>query len=63
MEKELSRAIELRNSGNHKESNEELIKLVQEYPENGQVNYQCAWSFDLVGEESKAVPFSKKRLN
>lgn len=62
MEKELSRAIELRNSGNHKESNEELIKLVQEYPENGQVNYQCAWSFDLVGEESKAVPYYEKAI-
>lgn len=33
------------------------MKLVQEFPDNASINYQCAWSFDLLGEESKAVPF------
>jgi tetratricopeptide (TPR) repeat protein len=57
MEKELDKAIDLRKNGKHKESNEILIKLVQEFPDNASINYQCAWSFDLLGEEAKAVPF------
>jgi tetratricopeptide (TPR) repeat protein len=57
LEQELDKAIDLRKSGSHKESNELLIKLVQKYPEKASINYQCAWSYDLLGEESKAVPF------
>lgn len=57
MEKELDRAIALRKNGNYKESNELIIKLVKEFPDNASINYQCAWSFDLLGEEAKAVPF------
>ncbi|MCM3572312.1 tetratricopeptide repeat protein [Mesobacillus subterraneus] len=57
MEQELENAIDLRKSGSHKESNELLMKLVQKYPENASINYQCAWSYDLLGEESKAVTF------
>jgi tetratricopeptide (TPR) repeat protein len=62
LDKELDKATELRKSGNHKESNELLMKLVQEYPENASINYQCAWSFDLLGEESKAVPFYENAI-
>lgn len=57
MEQELDKAIDLRKSGSHKESNELLIELVKKYPENALINYQCAWSYDLLGEESNAVPF------
>ncbi len=57
MKKELNKAIDLRKNGNYKDSNELLIKLVQEFPDNASINYQCAWSFDLLGEEAKAVPF------
>ena len=57
MEKKLDKAIDLRKNGNYKESNELLINLVQEFPDNASINYQCAWSFDLLGEETKAVPF------
>lgn len=59
---ELDKAIDLRKSGNHNESNEILMKLVQEFPDNATLNYQCAWSFDLLGEESKAVPFYEKAI-
>ncbi|VDG96905.1 Flp pilus assembly protein TadD, contains TPR repeats [Lysinibacillus sphaericus] len=57
MRKELERAIVIRKSGNHKESNELLMKLVQDFPDNASINYHCAWSFDLLGKESEAVPF------
>lgn len=59
---ELQKAVDLRKSGNHKESNEILLKLVQEFPDNASINYQCAWSFDLLGEESEAVPFYEKAI-
>ncbi len=62
LEKELDNAIDLRKSGSHKESNELIMKLVQKYPENASVNYQCAWSYDLLGEESKAVPFYENAI-
>nr|WP_066050646.1 tetratricopeptide repeat protein [Robertmurraya korlensis] len=62
MEKELDIAINLRKSGNHKESNELLMKLVQEYAENASINYQCAWSLDLLGEEAKAVSFYENAI-
>ena len=62
MEKELEKAVALRESGNTKESNELLIKLVKEFPNNAILNYQCAWSFDLLGEEAKAVPYYEKAI-
>lgn len=62
MEEKFEEAIELRKSGNHNKSNELFLKLVQEYPDNASVNYQCAWSFDLLGEESKAVPFYENAI-
>ena len=62
MEKELNNAIDLRKNGNYRESNEILLKLVQEFPDHASINYQCAWSFDLLGEEAKAVPFYEKGI-
>ncbi|WP_068618241.1 tetratricopeptide repeat protein [Paenibacillus tuaregi] len=62
MEKELNRAVDLRKSKNYLESNEILMKLVQEFPDHASINYQCAWSFDLLGEEAKAVPFYENAI-
>ena len=52
---ELEKAIDLWKNGNYKEFNQLLMKLVQEFPDNATINYQCAWSFDLLEEESRAV--------
>lgn len=38
----LEKAIDLRENGNYKESNELLLELVQDFPENASINYQCA---------------------
>jgi tetratricopeptide (TPR) repeat protein len=62
MQIELEKAIDFRRAGNYKESNELLMKLIVEDPNNASLNYQCAWSFDLLGEESKAVPFYEKAI-
>lgn len=62
MNKELDKAIDLRKRGNHKDSNELLMKLVEEFPDDASINYQCAWSFDILGEEAKAVPFYENAI-
>ncbi|WP_067725574.1 tetratricopeptide repeat protein [Oceanobacillus damuensis] len=62
MKKEFEKAIDLRKTGDHQESNELLMKLVQKFPDNASINYQYAWSFDLLGEESKAVPFYENAI-
>ena len=62
MQIELDRAIEMGRKGKQKESNELLIKLVKKYPDDAFINYQCAWSFDVLGFESKAVPYYEKAI-
>lgn len=63
MKEELTRAMELRKNGHAKESNEILLALVEKFPNDAFVNYQCAWSCDLLGEESKAVPFYERAID
>lgn len=58
----LKEAIKLRENGELKEANAMLLKLVGEYPEDAQINYQCAWSFDVLGLEKEAVPFYEKAI-
>jgi len=62
MNKEVDRAIDLRKQGKLKESNRLLVKQVQENANDAFIHYQCAWSFDLLGEESKAAPFYEKSI-
>lgn len=62
MEKELENAMNLRKNKNYAESNHILVKLAEAFPENASVNYQCAWSFDLLGEEAKAVSFYENAI-
>ncbi|WP_368505135.1 tetratricopeptide repeat protein [Alkalihalophilus sp. As8PL] len=62
MNKELEKAIDLRKRGDHKESNELLMRLVEEFYDDALINYQCAWSFDILGEEAKAVPFYENAI-
>ncbi|PYF08441.1 tetratricopeptide repeat protein [Ureibacillus chungkukjangi] len=62
MELKLEKAITLRKSGSIKESNAILTALVKECPNEAVINYHCAWSFDLLGEETKAVPYYEKAI-
>ncbi|MCA1031274.1 tetratricopeptide repeat protein [Bacillus timonensis] len=62
MEEQLLRAIELRKVEAYEESNQLLRKLVMEQPNDPFIHYQCAWSYDVMGEESKAVPFYEKAI-
>jgi tetratricopeptide (TPR) repeat protein len=63
MKDELCEAIKLRKIGKYKESNQLLLELLQDFSEDASINYHCAWSFDLLGEESKAVPFYEKAIH
>lgn len=58
----LEEALKLRQEGHYQQSNEILVNLVEEYPENASLHYQCAWSFDLLGEEAKAAPYYEKAI-
>ncbi|MBP2033409.1 tetratricopeptide (TPR) repeat protein [Clostridium algifaecis] len=60
--KELEMAIDLRKEGKLKESNKILINLANKYPDNSIINYQCAWSFDVMGSEKEAVPYYEKAI-
>ncbi|KZE14550.1 tetratricopeptide repeat protein [Priestia aryabhattai] len=62
MNNKLDKALALRKNGDHKESNELLSELVKEFPGDALYNYQCAWSFDILGEEEKAVPFYENAI-
>jgi tetratricopeptide (TPR) repeat protein len=63
MQKDVIKAIQLRHEGKAVESNESLLKVVQEFPTDPYVNYQCAWSFDLLGKETEAIPFYEKAID
>lgn len=62
MEDKLKEAEALRKSKKFQESNELLMDLVKDYPNHALIHYQCAWSFDLLGEEIKAVPLYEKAI-
>jgi tetratricopeptide (TPR) repeat protein len=57
LQQKLASAIKLRESENHEEARQLLLELHHEYPEDPQVNYQCAWVHDLLGLEREAIPF------
>ncbi|UQZ73262.1 hypothetical protein C2I17_01065 [Niallia circulans] len=58
----LKKAIHLRKNGKLKESNELIGELVRDFPEDAIYNYQYAWSFDILGEEEKAVPYYENAI-
>ena len=39
-----------------------LLALHAEFPDEPQVNYQCAWVHDLLGLEHEAIPFYEKAV-
>jgi tetratricopeptide (TPR) repeat protein len=59
---ELFKAISLREAGKLAEANERLIELASAYPDDAEVQYQCAWSFDVLGQEVAAVPYYERGI-
>lgn len=59
---EIERAIKFRKEGKLVESNKILINIVDKYPNDSLANYQCAWSFDVLGLEKEAVAYYEKAI-
>jgi tetratricopeptide (TPR) repeat protein len=62
LQEKLSHAIQLRETGKHEEAKDSLLKLHAEFPDDAQVNFQCAWIHDLLGLEREAIPFYEKAV-
>lgn len=59
----LDSAVQLRETGKHEEARGVLLALHAEFPDDPQVNYQCAWIHDLLGLEREAIPFYQRALD
>ncbi len=62
MKKRIAKAVELRKKGELIASNQLLLELVEEFPKDAQVNYQVAWSYDVLEEERAAIPFYERAI-
>ncbi|MDN7145886.1 tetratricopeptide repeat protein [Liquorilactobacillus mali] len=62
MNKDIERALNLRKDNQLKESNQLLLELCKVTPYDSFLNYQVAWSFDILGEEDKAILFYEKAI-
>ena len=58
----LASAIQLREAKKHEEARQLLLELHADFPNDPQVNYQCAWIHDLLGLEREAIPFYEKAV-
>lgn len=56
-------AINLRNEGKLHESNAILLELVKQFPDDAIINYQCAWSFDVLELETDAIYYYEKAIS
>lgn len=63
MDSKINKAIKLRENGDLKESNKMFSELIKNYPDNAYVNYQYAWSCDVLGTEKEAVIFYERAIS
>ena len=59
---DLAFAIRLRSEEKLQESNALLKKLAAASPDDPMLNYQCAWSFDVLGQESEAIAYYERAI-
>lgn len=58
----LERALFLREKKEFEKSNRILMDLAKQNPGDAVIQYQCAWSLDILGLEVKAVPYYEAAL-
>lgn len=58
----VEKAVALRKEGKLEASNKLLLELVENYPEDAMINYQCAWSFDVLEQETQAINYYEKAI-
>ena len=61
-EEALLRARELRGADELEESQEVLLALLEEYPEDPQVLFEVGGAFDVMGYESEAIPYYRQAV-
>lgn len=61
-EKTLRRARELRQADELEDSQEVLLTLLQEYPDDPEVLFEVGGAFDVMGHESEAIPFYRQAI-
>lgn len=62
MQTRLDRAIKLREEKRFAEAKSILMGLTEEFPEDPSILYHCAWSFDVLGQEARAVPYYERAI-
>jgi tetratricopeptide (TPR) repeat protein len=62
LQEKLASAVKLREAEKQEEARQLLLELQAEFPNDPQVNYQCAWIHDLLGLEREAIPFYEKAI-
>jgi tetratricopeptide (TPR) repeat protein len=62
LQEKLASAVKLRETEKHEEARQLLLELHAEFPNDPQVNYQCAWIHDLLGLEHEAISFYEKAI-
>ena len=63
MAEQLSKALSLRKAEKLEESNQLLLELLESTPSDPYLNYQVAWSFDVMGKETEAIPFYEQAIH
>lgn len=59
----LEKAKQLRQDDHLEESNEELLVLLDEYPDDPQVLFEVGGSFDLLGSANEAIPYYRSAID
>ncbi|WP_036605528.1 tetratricopeptide repeat protein [Paenibacillus assamensis] len=60
---QLKQAVQLRQESQLESSLQLLLKLADDFPDEGIVQYQCAWAHDAIGKEISAVPYYIRALS
>ncbi|MBD8498657.1 tetratricopeptide repeat protein [Paenibacillus arenosi] len=60
---QLKQAVQLRQESQLESSLQLLLKLANDFPDEGIVQYQCAWAHDAIGKEISAVPYYVRALS
>lgn len=62
MDNQLKAAVALRNEGKADEARVMLLRLYEQNGNDAELQYQLAWTHDVLGLEREAVPFYEKSL-
>lgn len=62
MKNNINDALQLREEGKLEKSNQLLLELLKNENDDPYLNYQVAWSFDILERESEAVNYYEKSI-